>query len=309
MEKIPDATPLGSINIPGTHDSAAINAHHTTPYACQNHSISEQLELGIRMLDVRLKVKKDGSTFHFITCHGSLGSSTGTNEYQSFPSLLTECEEFLDANAKETILMSIKVDDWSNSGDDKAAAYASLQSLLAGYPTTYKASMPTLGECRGKIFLYNRINTDMHLGVPIGWHDNTTGSYASLSGSSGYTIYVQDNYEDLPFISPGTQKTKEVTQAFTEWSAGNAVWNFASATRLKLFGVQIIPDLLNYFGAKPAAQRPAHFGWLLLDYAFNQYTTDTYGALDLVTLIIASNFGYHGYDRTFRIVSNGKGDL
>jgi hypothetical protein len=67
--------------------------------------------------------------------------------------------------------------------------------------------------------------------------------------------------------------------------------------------------LLDYFGSKPAASRPATIGWTLFDYAFNKYNTDTCGALDIITIIIASNFGYAGYGHTFKVVEDGHDEL
>jgi hypothetical protein len=50
---IPPDCLLSSINLPGSHDSAAINRFISTPYACQISSITEQLEQGVRVLDIR----------------------------------------------------------------------------------------------------------------------------------------------------------------------------------------------------------------------------------------------------------------
>lgn len=56
MAPIHDNTLIGNINIPGTHDSAAIQRILPTFYACQNYSIRDQLKFGVRALDVRLEV-------------------------------------------------------------------------------------------------------------------------------------------------------------------------------------------------------------------------------------------------------------
>ena len=301
LERVPDATLIGDINLPGTHDAAAINSSISTPYACHNVSISKQLEYGIRILDVRLKVKKSGSSYRFVTCHGDIGF----NEYQPFPSLMDECKAFLQANAKETIVMSLKVDDWNEQGGNKDAVYTALQNLLSRYPTVVPGSMPTLGSVRGKIVLLNRINNSMSLGVPISWQNNTSGSMAD----SRYPIYVQDQYEDLPLVGSVGQKCTLVTTAFQQKNGGNTVLNFASATWYGVFGVYIMGDLLDYFGSQPARGRPARFGWIMFDYAFNKYNTDTYGDLDIVSIVIASNFGYQGYGKRFKVVDDGREDL
>jgi hypothetical protein len=310
MRHLSDNVLISEINIPGSHDAAAINTWITTPYACHNYSITDQLKYGIRLLDVRLQVSQSGSTFKFMTCHGDLGSSIGMNTYQSFPSLLDECNVFLDKYSSEVILMSLKVDDWSNTKDENAAK-AALADLLRSYPTTAQASMPNLGSVRGKIFLYNRINNSLDLGVPIDWSNNTDGSNAKSSPNRLYNVYVQDRYEGLPTTGANKLKFDLVTDAFLQKRSGEVVWNFASATWKGVFGVYIMGDLLNYFGANVASNRLTTFGWTLFDYSLNYYNTNTYGAMNIVQLIISSNSNprYAAYDKKFQVVNDGHDEL
>ena len=307
MSKLPDAIPLGDINVPGSHDAAAINSWISTPYACHNYSITEQLEYGIRLLDVRLKVSRDGSQYTFMTCHGHIWP----NVYQSFPSLMDECKCFLATNEKEVILMSLKVDDPKNGAGVTSAAYTALKNLLAGYPIATSGDMPTLGSVRGKIFLLNRMNQDLALGVNLIVPDNTDGEVVPRAGNRSYSYFIQDRYEGLPLLYPSATKFPLVTAAFEQKQNQPMVFNFASATWYAAFGVYstVLRLLLNYFGAKAATNRPAKFGWLLMNYPFNKYNTDTYGPLDVVTIIIASNFGYQGYEDEFQVVPDGKDEL
>ncbi|WES31672.1 PI-PLC domain-containing protein [Varunaivibrio sulfuroxidans] len=304
MSKLPDATLLGAINIPGSHDSAAINTSRHTPYACHNRSITDQLEFGIRLLDIRLQVvKNDDNTYTFNTCHGPIGSTGGFNTYQTFSSLMDECKTFLTTNDKETILALLRVDDWYNVPKNDPGAYTALQADLAAYPVVHPKAMPTLGGVRGKIVLYNGMNGTTGLGIPLSWEDGTEGKNANSSDDRSYEVYVQDKYDGLPLTGSVAAKLKLVTDAFGHISAGNAVWNFASAVWYGLFGVYIMSGLLSYFGEKTGANRPATFGWTLFDYPFNQYNTDTYGAMSIVSLILDSNFGYANYPNKFNMLS------
>jgi hypothetical protein len=310
MRNLSDTLLISEINVPGSHDAAAINTSISTPYACHNYSITDQLRYGIRLLDVRLQISQKGSTFTFMTCHGDIGSIIKMNTYQSFPSLLEECKAFLGSHSGEVVLMSLKVDDWSDT-IDKSAALSALASLLKQYPTTAQASLPTLGAVRGKIFLYNRINDSLDLGVPICWSPNTDGSYAKASPNRSYKVYVQDRYKGLPTIGANGVKYDLVTKAFLQKKSGEVVWNFASATWYGVIGVYIMGDLLNYFGAKPASGRLSVFGWTLFDYSFNYYNTNTYGAMNIVQLIISSNSvpRYTGYDQVFKVITDGHDEL
>lgn len=304
LSTISDSVPIGDINLPGTHDSAAINTTIHTPYACHYTSITEQLSGGIRILDVRLKVKKNGNKYEFVTCHGDIGSSAEINEYQTFPSLLDECKNFLISNASEVIIMSLKIDDWSTYDGDSAVVLNALNSLLSSYPTNSSKVMPSLGDVRGKIFLYNRINDDLRFGVPISWTDNTSGSYANPSLNRSYNVYVQDQYKNLPTFGANQVKFNLVTDAFTKKKPNEIVLNFASATWYGVIGVYIMGDLLGYFGQNSAPNRLTKFGWAMFDYEYEKYQTDIYGSLDIVNLIISSNFNYSGFEEKFKVIGH-----
>lgn len=342
MQKLPDGLRLCDVNIPGTHDSAAVNSSavfNTSPYACHNTSIANQLEYGIRLLDIRLKIKPDGNSWTFITCHGNLDHPSIhvpftniklSNEYEPFESVLTTCRNFLKTNDKEVIVMSLKIDDdnavkWS----DLALRRKILDALTAlvhgnGNPiydfTGPKADMPTLGSARGKIYLLNRIDLNLKLGVPIGWNKPTTGRLAEHEGMRSFTFYVQDKWEGLNFFGSAKQKLGYVTDAFAmknkpDKKTGNTydvVYNFASATWFKTQGIYIQPLLLNYFLEKPVAKRPRTFGWTLFDYAFDDFSMvykfksgPSLGA-NIVSLIISSNDGYKTFLEPEMVQAGGK---
>ncbi len=304
LQAIEDSRSIGKLNLPGTHDSAAINTTISTPYACHRFSITDQLNGGVRLLDVRLKVLKSSGVYSFVTCHGDLGSSSGINEYQSFTSLMDECKAFLASNASEMVVMSLKVDDWNGYSGDATSVLNTLASVLSAYPVTSSSTLQTLGSVRSMIVLLNRINDSLSLGVPVGWSDNTSGSAAHANANRSFSVYVQDQYKGLPTFGANGVKTNLVTSAFAQAPNYDVVLNFASATWYGVIGVYIMGDLLSFFGAKSAANRPAQFGWTLFDYQFEKYNTDTYGWLDIVQFIIASNRNYSGYENTFNVIGH-----
>lgn len=298
LKRIPDNRRICDINLPGTHDSAAINAWISTPYACHSHTLSEQLRFGVRLLDIRLSVHLDGGVFTFITCHGHIG----LNEYQPFPSALDECRTFLSANPSEFIAMTLKVDDW-NGVDDKAGAYAALEHLLDGYPVCRSADMQTLGAVRGHLYLLNRINGSLGLGVPIGWPDNTPGDWAPDNANRSFALHVQDKYNGLGNNAETAEQEKArlFIAALPASEAGDLSLDFASAVQVGFLGVYIADRVLGFFGSTPAGGRPARLGWTLFDYITSTYPTDTYGSIDVLQLLIASNFGYEGFEDAFRV--------
>ncbi|HWB93906.1 MAG TPA: phosphatidylinositol-specific phospholipase C domain-containing protein, partial [Puia sp.] len=239
MTVLPDDLPISEINIPGAHNAAAIHPVRRTRWACQCHPIGEQLRRGIRLLDIRLKPKvrsgrasmqsrQGGRRYEFVTCHGRRGLP-GQNEFQRFETLQKECVDFLQENPGETIIMSIQVDDWRRvRRGDRAQVLEVLRRQLHEWPIFAPAHLPTLGECRGKIFLINRINDDPTLGVPLDIPDNTPGATLPATEDRRYEVYVQDQYRGLDRRNPEAHKLRLTLGAFEQKKAGVVLLNFAS---------------------------------------------------------------------------------
>ena len=115
MSVIRDETKLTEITMPGTHDSCARKFHNEDPFGvtsgiskCQNLTISEQLNAGVRFLDVRCEV--DASSHSVKTVHGSTDCWNGDNYYY-LDFCFQDVYNFLAAHPSETVLISIKEDD------------------------------------------------------------------------------------------------------------------------------------------------------------------------------------------------------
>lgn len=286
MSLLPDSLPISEINIPGSHNAAAIDTKRRTHWACHCYSITQQLRQGIRLLDIRLKPKPNRKRsiptqleFEFITCHGHRGLP-GQNEFQSFEQVQKECTGFLNENPGETIIMTIQIDDWrSTRKNARPQALKSLKTQLTQLPIIKPAHLPTLGECRGKIYLLNRINDDLSLGVPLAIPDNTPGAVIPATITRNYDVYVQDQYKNLDRRNPEAHKLRLTLEALNHKKPGAVLLNFASATKPIARFVYIMEELLIHFAPNPAGQMQRT--WLLLDYALPS---------DLSTQLIASNF-------------------
>jgi hypothetical protein len=283
LKGLPDSLPIGDINLPGTHNAAAIHPTRRTLHACQHHSITQQLYGGIRLLDVRLKVHKrsggsaegqplPGGLLSFHTCHGRIGRNT----FQSLSSLLDECRRFLSAHHSEFVVLLLKIDDWSNAGPHAGEALAALAALLRHYPILSGAAQPTLGAVRGKLLLYNRINDDPVLGTPIGWASDTAGAAAYPSRGRDYAVWVQDRYNDFSG-HPRRAKLKRIMAAMDKKDRQHVVLNFASGTWFGVFGIYVMKPLSRLLRERG----PGPFGWILFDYPLGT---------DVVAAVIASNF-------------------
>jgi hypothetical protein len=329
MGKLADSTLLCNVNLPGTHDSAAIRSSFKTLYACHYDTLSQQLEGGIRLLDIRIKIKKEGTAFSFVTCHGDVSLHFQMNEYQSLPSALDECKAFLTSNPSETVAMSLKIDDSNGYFADessKTQALGALTTLLDRYATLKVAKAVTVGEARGKLYLLNRITADLTFGVPINYTNNTSGELLNPSTYRSFALYVQDQYEGLPgapdtegkkldlFTSAWSHKVSvskvgEVVDGVEgEEQTETALINFASGTS-GLFGVYIQCSLVGKLGETAGSTRPKNLGWSLFDYEFAASQTDVYSFVNCVQLIIASNFQYQGFEQAYKLVEMAQPDM
>ena len=208
MSGISGSLPLYQITIPGTHDSGMSNTGSRTQLAdfavltlvateigkrwakTQDLDIDEQLDVGVRMLDIRITDTKpdtmskgDGGLW---VCHGknvagralsfvyypkvASGKRTGGEEYLTFDKVMRYCTDFLSKHPTETILLQVNREQ--GSGDDAViwqrangitGKWASAVNPSTGKSYVYKqpdtgsdwhiTSMPKLEDVRGQIVL------------------------------------------------------------------------------------------------------------------------------------------------------------
>ena len=199
--------------MPGSHDTMALYSIADLAGQCQSLSLHDQLNLGVRFLDIRLKEDHD----KLIAVHGFIDQKV------SFETITKTIEEFIEKNPSEFIIMSVKEEaDPSNS---EISFENSLKSYLNKDIYLKDTELPNkLGDVRGKVMLLSRYENST-IGVPAydGWKD-------SVSFTLPNDIYVQDTYQ----ITSAEQKQDEIVKCFNE--AGHALKiNFLSAYRTDTF--------------------------------------------------------------------------
>jgi len=166
LRHIPDEVPLHSIPvIPGTHNSATARPLNRITSAlpwmwakCQDKTISEQLMLGVRSLDLR------------VVCQGNelpqpnhetdassvvLRISHAWHADETMRSVVDAVLKFLDRHPTEFVIIRFKR-DWAHRHRWNSLAQTALQNLLASVPHTRRAprtctSRSALGEVRNRI--------------------------------------------------------------------------------------------------------------------------------------------------------------
>jgi len=296
---------IGAINLPGSHDSAAIGGW-TRFWTTQSLSLTDQFNAGVRLFDIRVAVRQpepDGP-YVFYTCHGDAGAEIDANLFQTLESALDELQAVLQPEGtQEFIVMSLKIDD--DGGFSPYEFVADLETLLTGIDNLLcSPSLPTVGQAQGKIYVVNRVR-DLNLAAAdLAIPDNTPGDLLPASSDHRFSVYVQDQYEDYDG-NPVTVKLGLYQDAVQAGTAADVLLNFASGTTCVVFGVYIDQFILQWLGASPAATRPARLGWTLHDFVDAAYGTDKYGAMSLIQIVVASNFGYAAYPETFNPFAPG----
>lgn len=199
MSQLEDESPLSALSMPGTHNSPT--CHVALPSVrCQAVSVREQLENGVRFLDIRVQPENpsDPSKEGLVLVHSAFPISLTGNKY--FRDMINEIQAFLDRNPSETIVMTVKREGVGRSTDQQLSTI--LRDHYAGDVNHWFTAprIPTLGEARKKIVLIRRFELDERLHKEwdgAGWCiDAETWPDNCEDGTcSGGQIRVQDFYE------------------------------------------------------------------------------------------------------------------
>ena len=182
MAGIDDSAYISEMSIPGTHDSGALYEPVEPSAKCQTYTIKDQLDMGVRFLDMRCIISGGG----FNVVHGVVYQA------QSFDDTLADCYAFLRNNPSETVIMSVK------PGVDQLNITKLFTKILKKYisadPDMWytEQAIPQLGDVRGKIVLFNRFDGDSGLGLNCyDWPENTMFTIDNET----YRVHIQDYYK------------------------------------------------------------------------------------------------------------------
>ncbi|BDI29472.1 hypothetical protein CCAX7_15230 [Capsulimonas corticalis] len=255
MSSLNGSLPLSQFSIPGTHDSGALSEPVSGTAKCQNLSFGDQLNAGVRFMDIRCRHINDAFAIH----HGQV------YENANFDDVLNAVIGFLNSNPSETVIMSVK-EEYTASGDTRTFEQT-FDSYVAKNPSKWYlgSSIPTLDQARGKIVLFRRFGaSNTPKGIDASnWPDNT-------SFSTGGYLRVQDNYN----VSNNDTKWGQISQVLGEAHYGgpNTLYvNFASGVQSGAFGIPNIPNVSNNINPRLtsyfAANTSGKFGAVLMDFA------------------------------------------
>lgn len=246
MTALPDGMPLSMLSIPGTHDSGARLEPLSGTAQCQTLTIAEQLQAGVRYLDIRCK-----------RVNGVLKIYHGVADQKlTFQEVLTQVYGFLDAHPGETVLMCIKEEDEPSGNNPSFDAMVRAFTEEAPQRWYLKNNIPLLGEARGRIVLMRRFSTGSAMGFDAssGWSDNTT--FTLTTGS--WRLSVQDRYQ----VADGSEKWQAVHDFLDGMipAVNQYYLNNLSGYQAGWFGIpnipaisrDVLPRFLEYLNTAPA---------------------------------------------------------
>lgn len=248
MRYIDDSKSLAALTIPGTHDTATYLYSSYGYTKCQDVSLTQQLEEGIRFLDIRLKYADKKGTGD-AKSYNDLWLFHG-NEFlgRTFQHVVDACSDFLTRHPSECIVMQVKNEAKTYHRDDQFEAR--MRQYVASKPGLFSLTedVPTLGHARGRIVLVRRFKKDG--AGPFGinlteWPNNQTFQ-RTAPGGPVYT--VQDKYESFtagfksykfehhvkPFFEEKVVRYNRLGDLFVNFTSGTGgVWPRTLATGIE----------------------------------------------------------------------------
>ncbi|KAF5962952.1 plc-like phosphodiesterase [Fusarium bulbicola] len=298
---------IAALSIPGTHDSCTGAWHDVSPslisnlVRCQDMSITQQLNAGIRYFDIRASYKNvparnRGQQVPLVATHGKSVVSLLIEDVLGF------FYAWLDTHQTEAFILQLKAD--GEETDSQCVSddfYTLIQSNLAKYWVVAETT-PTLDQIKGKIQLVRRVpvpnawgpNKPFGINAYNNWPQDAAGAVNNPLINTGPTppsLWVEDNYMFDDNESNALQKKKRyildfLTRATAPLAAAaTPVWyieyssyttdftvsypvpdsNFNYATE-NLGGTSMNHSLEETIKSKGGCNRPKCVGTIVMDY-------------------------------------------
>jgi 1-phosphatidylinositol phosphodiesterase len=223
MSALSDGTRLSQLTLPGTHDTGTYGISTRladTDYRAQSLSLANQLQAGIRAIDIRLEDDNCGNNAKCLeVTHGSTTTGVWFNiggQDQS-ANVMPALQTFLTQHPNETVVMNIQ-DEAKHPTTNFAAQ---VDTVLHKYSSIVywgaQGQNPPLWAIRGKVVVITQSPGD-YIGTSPnypGYSDPPSGIVwdgTNTPNTSGAPPYVQDHF------SAPVSKEGDISSAL-EWAA------------------------------------------------------------------------------------------
>lgn len=267
LSLLPDSAPISCVNLAGTHDSATAFAALKKWAKCQSLTFEEQLAIGVRLFDIRLR--RSHGKFYLIHSVADCYTDEKMNKRLTFDEVLRVCKNFLRENPRETIVMSIKKDSGLKGPFDEMFFNAFYNNYIENNRALWflENRVPALSECRGKIVLMRRCRSKKTGGLDFSvWKNQKTAGDTECFEvvlNDKYTASVQDSYSVEPH-----KKWKISRECFEK---DRPAENHPSVHFLSTSGGNMVPEesakIVNRYFSEYEMDKNFPTGWVLLDFA------------------------------------------
>ena len=290
MIHIPDAYLISEINLPGTHDSCTCRVQFPFLSKCQQTTIAQQLNSGIRFLDIR--VEKDNDKLKLVHDIADCKNPKNKREKLYLENVITECKKFLYENPSETILLSYKRDDGANQEETFDTFF---ENYLENDSVWYRENrIPILKEVRGKIVLLNRDNidksnekyTDLNSGINLStWvyqKENIERIYevAELLGRNGTLTGKTFTVQDLYGLTPQKKWNLAILSFIKNPPEANDILITFFSCGSIFYNPKRSAKYINKKLSETTLKKAKKYGWIIMDYPTEKFIKE----------IINSNF-------------------
>ncbi len=265
---------LSELSIPGTHDSGAKSpSSDAGRLTTQTRTIAEQLEDGVRFLDIR--VGYTNNAFALYHEDVSLGIT--------FQQVLDTCSTFLTNHPRETIIMSLKKEkDAPESDNTRGVTFQDrFEKYVTDSPTglfSRRNAIPPLRGARGTIVLFRRYAVVARTGAPRqginAFDDFPDDGTGTIDGPPKLVIQDQFNQAIHTRDDKWTAVKRLLDKASEPGNADVLYVNFASAAGIlhndadddypDAVARNINPRLVDYFNDPD--HRRGRFGIVVTDF-------------------------------------------
>ncbi|MGH8879452.1 MAG: phosphatidylinositol-specific phospholipase C [Stackebrandtia sp.] len=246
MSGVDSGTTVDDLTIPGSHNSCAVIGGPFDTAKCQDLSLPELLDNGIRFIDIRCRLIDGGFTIH----HGPI------YQEKNFTDVLTDCRGFFDANPSETVIMSIQQEYSEAPAEEWAAVFNDRYLRDEGFAAMFYRDnrLPTVGEVRGRVVLI--ANQDHIGGIPA---SNTD----LLSYQNDWEAPVDEKWELIrSHLDAAETEAPNGTKLFVNYSSTTAG---ATIPNPRDYAEQLNPKTKSHVDAAQA--RHPHLGAVVMDFA------------------------------------------
>lgn len=221
---------LNELSIPGSHDTCALYEPLRQLAQCQNYTVCDQLNMGVRYLDLRVNVVKS----NLVISHGPIFQGI------TFDQVMEQCYYFLSKNPSEAVIVSLKHELIARDKNNEFNTLFLKRLSCHRKEWFIENRIPQLSEVRGKLVLLNRVKD---LGIGINASENWIHNGTSMIEHDGFRLHIQDKFK-IETLEEAWELAKNHFQSLTKESNGKKVLsiNFHSG----VFGYPHVKKVANY---------------------------------------------------------------